>query len=133
MSSAATSAARKRQGDLGQFLTPAPVASFMASLFGPLPNVVRLLDAGAGAGALTEAFVARLCEKKDGVRAVEATLFELDPLIQDALSETMQHCERVCSQAGIGFTFTIHSTDFIREMSARLAKDLFGAPPPTFD
>jgi adenine-specific DNA-methyltransferase len=133
MSIVAIPAPRQRQGELGQFLTPAPVAAFMASLFGPLPDVVRLLDAGAGAGALTEAFVSRLCEKKDGVRPVEATLFELDPLIQDALSETMLNCQRVCAQAGIGFTFAIHSTDFIREMSARLAGDLFGASPPAFD
>jgi adenine-specific DNA-methyltransferase len=105
----------------------------MASLFGPLPEVVRLLDAGAGAGALTAAFVSRLCEKKDGVRAVEATLYELDPLIQDALSETMQDCQRVCAEAGIRFTFAIHATDFIQEMSARLAKCLSDATPLTFD
>lgn len=35
------SAVRRRQGEPGQFLTPAPLASFMASSFEPLPNVVR--------------------------------------------------------------------------------------------
>ena len=60
----AETAARKRQGEFGQFLTPAPVADFMASLFTPLPDKVRLLDAGAGAGALTSALVSRLCEIK---------------------------------------------------------------------
>ncbi len=105
----------------------------MASLFGPLPDVVRLLDAGAGAGALTAAFVARLCGRKDGVRAVAATLFELDPLIQDALSKTMQDCERRCAQAGIRFTFKVHKTDFIWEMATQVAKDLFSTPPPAFD
>ncbi|HEX4084269.1 MAG TPA: Eco57I restriction-modification methylase domain-containing protein [Chthoniobacteraceae bacterium] len=133
MSSAAISAARKRQGDLGQFFTPAPVASFMASMFGPLPKVVRLLDAGAGAGALTAAFVSRLCGRKDGVRAVEATLYEIDPFIQDALLETMQDCRRRCADANILFTFTIHAADFIQEMSAVLAGDLFGSAPPIFD
>jgi adenine-specific DNA-methyltransferase len=105
----------------------------MASLFGPLPTVVRLLDAGAGAGALTAAFVSRLCEKNGCVRAVEATLYELDPLIQEALSGTMQDCQRVCARAGIRFSFAIHEADFIQEMSARLAGDLFGTPPPAFD
>ena len=133
MSSAAVSEARKRQGDLGQFLTPAPVGEFMASLFGPLPDVVRLLDAGAGAGALTAAFVARLCQKKDRVRAVEATLYEIDPLIQEALLATVEDCQRRCFEAGIQFTFTIHATDFIQEMSARLGDTLFGTKPPTFD
>ena len=69
----------------------------MASLFAPLPQVVRLLDAGAGAGALTAALVSRLCEKRNGVRTIEATIYELDPLIQDALSETMQDCQRLCA------------------------------------
>jgi len=105
----------------------------MASLFGPLPRVVRLLDAAAGAGALTAAFVSRLCEKKDGVRAVEATLYEIDPLIQDALLEAMQDCRRLCAEAGIRFGFTIHATDFIQEISPRLVENLFGAPPPGFD
>ncbi len=62
---------RRRQEEL---LTPSPVADFMASLFGPLPSTVRLLDAGAG--ALTAAFVSRCCAQQDRVRAIEATLYE---------------------------------------------------------
>ena len=131
------SAARRRQGALGQFLTPSPVADFMASLFGPLPRVVRLLDAGAGAGAgagaLTAAFISRLCGKKSGVRTVEATLYEIDPLIQDALFGTMKDCQRRCAEAGIQFSFTIHATDFIQGISDRLADHLFVARPPSFD
>jgi adenine-specific DNA-methyltransferase len=103
-------------------------------MFGPLPRTVRLLDAGAGAGSLTAAFVSRCCEKRDGVRAIEATLYELDGEILDALAETMCECEHRCADAGIRFTFAIHSADFIQEMSSRLAGDLFGTPPPhSFD
>ena len=124
---------RSRQQALGQFLTSSPLADFMASMFGPLPRTVRLLDAGAGAGALTAAFVSRCCKKRDGVRAVEATLYELDGKILDALSSTMRDCEHRCADAGIRFSFTIQSVDFIREMSASLAGDLFGTLPPAFD
>lgn len=124
---------RSRQEELGQFLTAAPVANFMASMFAPLPRTVSLLDAGAGAGALTAAFVSRLCEGTEGVRAIEATLYELDPEIVHELSATMQECQRRCTEAGIRFTFTIHIVDFIQEMSARLAGDLFGTHPPAFD
>ena len=91
---------RTRQEELGQFFTAAPVAEFMASMFGPLPRTVRLLDAGAGAGALTAAFVSRCCEKRAGVRAIEATLYELDGAILNALAATMRECERRCSEAG---------------------------------
>jgi adenine-specific DNA-methyltransferase len=129
----AESVARKRQGELGQFLTPMPLADFMASLFAPLPKVVRLLDAGAGAGSLTAAFVSRLCEHRGTVRKIETTLFEIDPLIQDSLLDTLADCERLCEKAGIHFTFTINGVDFIREMSARLTDNLFGPPPPVFD
>ncbi len=124
---------RNRQTELGQFLTVAPLAEFMASMFGPLPRTVRLLDAGAGAGALTHAFVSRLCKKKGEVRTIQATLYELDPEILDILAATMHDCQRRCSAAGIRFTFAIHSDDFIQEMSPRLAGDLFVAPPPVFD
>ena len=135
MSSAVTieSEARRRQGELGQFLTPGPVADFMASLFGPLPKVIRLLDAGAGAGALTAAFVSRVCENNSGSCTIEATLYEIDPLIQNALFERMQDCQRTAENAGIQFSFTIHESDFIQEMSARLGDSLFGAKPPVFD
>lgn len=124
---------RSRQEELGQFLTATPLADFMASMFGPLPRTVRLLDAGAGAGSLTAAFVSRCCERPDSICAIEATLYELDGKILDALSATMHECEHRCSEVGVRFTYTIHSTDFIQEMSARLAGDLFGTHPPAFD
>ena len=48
-----------KQHELGQFLTPTPVAEFMASLFEVHRSEVHLLDAGAGAGDLfTREFVA---------------------------------------------------------------------------
>lgn len=125
--------ARKRQGELGQFLTPAPTADFMAGLFGPLPETVRLLDAGAGAGALTAAFISRLCKKNEGVQSVHATLYEVDVEIQEALLQKMQDCGRVCAEANIRFTFEIHVADFIQDMSACLGDGLFGSKPPCFD
>ena len=133
MKLAATANLRERQGKLGQFFTASQVADFMASMFGPLPRTVRLLDAGAGAGALTLAFVSRCCEKRNEVRAIEATLYEVDGEILDALAATMRKCEQRCTEAGICFTFTIHSADFIQEMASRLVGDLFGTQPPAFD
>src|ERR1700685_1814931 len=103
MKAAATEDPRSRQEELGQFLTPAPVADFMASMFGPLPATVRLLDAGAGTGALTFALVSRLCKRKDAVRVIEATLYELDSEILDSLSARMRECQRLCKNVGIRF------------------------------
>lgn len=129
----ATLGGRERQGELGQFLTAPRVAELMASMFGPMPKSVRLIDAGAGAGALTLAFVLRCCEGRDRIRSIDATLYELDSEILPALAATMSECERRCDEAGIRFAFTIRSADFVQEMSTSLAGDLFGNPPPTFD
>ena len=81
------------------------------------PGLVRV--------ALPQPLSLALCEQKHGVLSIDATLYELDPLIQDALLETMQDCQRLCDEAGIRFSFIIHATDFIQEMSARLADNLF--------
>jgi len=129
----AISNTRTRQEELGQFLTATPVADFMAAMFGSLPESVRLLDAGAGAGALTAAFVSRCCDKRHSIRAIDATLYEIDDKILPSLVATMRECEQLCSAAAIRFTFNIHSTDFVQEMSAGLAGDFFANRPPAFD
>ncbi|MSQ59221.1 MAG: hypothetical protein EXR36_06130 [Betaproteobacteria bacterium] len=73
MKIAAAANPRERQEELGQFLTAAPVADFMSSMFGQLPRTVRLLDAGAG--ALAAAFVSRCREERSAVATIEATLY----------------------------------------------------------
>ncbi len=52
--------ALKRKSTLGQFMTSAPVATFMASMFPEVRDSnCRLLDPGAGLGALSCAFLDR--------------------------------------------------------------------------
>jgi adenine-specific DNA-methyltransferase len=70
--------ARLRKSQLGQFMTPLSVAEFMASLFElPSKNAVRLLDAGAGQGALTAAFI----DRTQGTARIAVTAFEFDDQI----------------------------------------------------
>src|SRR5260221_5748129 len=50
----------KRKSALGQFMTPASLARFMASLFSDSTlQTCHLLDSGAGIGALSAAFLQR--------------------------------------------------------------------------
>jgi adenine-specific DNA-methyltransferase len=51
---------RKQRSQLGQFLTPARIARFMAGQFNSLSGHINLLDPGAGVGTLTAAVVERL-------------------------------------------------------------------------
>jgi adenine-specific DNA-methyltransferase len=69
-------------------MTPATIASFMAGIFiGPMPAQVRLLDAGAGQGALTTAFINRW--GRDMTGNLEAHAYELDEVIAQTLQENL--------------------------------------------
>jgi tRNA1(Val) A37 N6-methylase TrmN6 len=104
--SQATSEAKKSA--LGQYMTPAPIAEFMASLF---PKVeageVQLLDAGAGIGSLTSAFLDRILESRAATATV--TAYEIDSDIFAELQSTLALYEttgRVKSE--------IEQSDFLR-------------------
>lgn len=69
--------AQKHKAEFGQFMTPSSVARFMASLFPPSTlQTCRLLDAGAGVGALSCAFLDRWVTGGFGFESVEATAYE---------------------------------------------------------
>ena len=71
--------AQSHKSEFGQFMTPSSVARFMASLFPPsqLP-ACRLLDAGAGVGALSCAFLDRWQSGGFGFEMVDAFAYEID-------------------------------------------------------
>ena len=124
---------RERQEALGQFLTPSPVGNFMASLFSTLPRDVRLIDAGAGEGGLTAAFVRHACAKGSKVKSIHATAYEVDSKILAALRETLAHCDSICQKRGIRFTAEVHHADFIQTMAGKLSGDLFSTAAPSFN
>lgn len=116
---------RKRKASMGQFMTPSCVSQFMASFFEDIGENVDLLDAGAGVGALTAAFVQRCCEEKDGPDSIISTAFELEPVLQPYLAEMLMHCQRVCECEKIAFTFTIEDLDFIKAGQRLCEESLF--------
>lgn len=63
---------------LGQYMTPHPIAAFMASLFPQNFSTFHLLDAGAGRGSLTCAFLDALRQRKDACPQGEVSLVEYD-------------------------------------------------------
>jgi len=101
------------QAQLGQHLTNAPTAAFMAGLFRlSSSGTFRLLDPGAGSGALTAAVVARVLDEAPGV-TVDVTVVEADPAMVPALRETLAECERAAADAGVDFTATVVEGSFI--------------------
>ena len=90
---------QKRKAELGQFMTPSSVARFMASLFpdSKLKNC-RLLDAGAGVGALSCAFLDRFSAGDFGFESVEVTAYEIDDNLREYLVPHLACYNKVTSQ-----------------------------------
>jgi adenine-specific DNA-methyltransferase len=75
---------------LGQFMTPPAVARFIASLFTPVSTTTcRLLDAGAGMGGLSAAFLERCAAGELGFTAVVVDAYEFDEALLDGLCQTL--------------------------------------------
>ncbi len=122
-----------KKGELGQFLTPAPVAEFMASLFQSHWRSVNLLEAGAGDGALTTALVRRLCRENRKPKSFSVTAYEIDPTMIASLRANLASCQRECVRTGIAFSGAVHNTDFIEAVVPTLRGDLFAAQADRFN
>jgi predicted RNA methylase len=100
---------RARRAELGQFMTPAPIARFMASLFEPAPlKRAKLLDAGAGEGALSAAFIERRAALD--LERIDAHAYELDATVYPALCRNLKR--------GEGCVPHPFNADFIEQASA---------------
>ncbi len=104
--------APKQKSALGQFMTPSPVARFMASLFPAATlQTCHLLDAGAGLGALSCAFLDRWAARGDlSFQEAEVSAYEFDETLRGHLETTL------AKYAGrLPVTYQVYSGDFIWE------------------
>ena len=102
---------QKRKSELGQFMTPATVARFMASLFSPSTlKSAMLLDAGAGMGALSGATLDRFATGGFPFQHVQVVAYEIDPKLRGHLSETLTKY-----QGRFGVDISFRRGDFIEE------------------
>ena len=122
-----------KQHELGQFLTPNPVAEFMASLFEIYRSEVHLLDAGAGAGALSAALVGRLCHQPRKPKRISITAYEIDAAQIKPLRARLDGCRRECERVGILFSATVLNEDFITAAVPMVRGDLFTSESPRFN
>ncbi|WP_016876780.1 Eco57I restriction-modification methylase domain-containing protein [Chlorogloeopsis fritschii PCC 9212] len=117
-----------KKASMGQFLTPAPVAELMAGMFDKLDSEITLLDAGAGIGSLSAAFVARVCQHQKYTSNLRVVAYEIDPFLIGYLHQTLELCERVCQNVGICFNYEIRETDFIADAVSLLQPSLLKEP-----
>jgi adenine-specific DNA-methyltransferase len=123
---------RDDRSKIGQFLTPASIAEFMASLFEGERENVRILDAGAGAGVLFAACVEKLLSVKPLPVSIEAVAFENDERVLPYLKETFEQCESICRGTGVSFRGEVRAEDFIAAAIAQTEGNLFTAQRARF-
>ncbi|MBI3902059.1 MAG: Eco57I restriction-modification methylase domain-containing protein [Nitrosomonadales bacterium] len=75
----------QRRSELGQYMTSSTIAAFMASLFS-CNGQARLLDAGAGVGSLTSAFLDKALH--EGM-SVDVETWEIDNTLSGYLKNTL--------------------------------------------
>jgi len=95
--------AQKRKSEFGQFMTPLSVAQFMAGMF-PQSGMQDccLLDAGAGIGALSCAFIDRWVSGGFTFNKVKVTAYEVDNTLCDHLIKHLNSYDRVESHIVAG-------------------------------
>ena len=122
-----------RKQELGQFLTPESTGAFMASLFAMHPPEIRLLDAGAGDGALIAAFVKAVCGRRSRPKRVLVTAYEIDKSIVSVLERTLLSCRVECERNQIQFSADLRNEDFIEAAVSLVRGDLFRASQTPFN
>jgi adenine-specific DNA-methyltransferase len=116
-----TEASKKSQ--LGQFLTPEKTAAFMANLFPNSTGNCRLLDAGAGIGPLSTAFMDRWKSGGFHFQSIELDAFEIDDALWPYLSQTFEKYNN-----DKDFVAAIRGGDFIHVAVESLSGSLFAKP-----
>jgi adenine-specific DNA-methyltransferase len=117
----------ERRVELGQFMTPPATARLMASMFQAKADELFLLDAGAGVGSLTTAFVGEVCARTLKPKAIHATAYEIDPTLTNYLRGTIAQCLTACEIAGVDFRAEVVDRDFIEDGARKLRQEMFAS------
>src|SRR5687767_12934951 len=78
----------RRRTELGQYMSPAPIARLMASMLVCDTPEVSLLDAGAGVGSLLSAAVVALSSRAQPPKRIRVTAYEVEPIMLPYLKDT---------------------------------------------
>jgi adenine-specific DNA-methyltransferase len=116
-----SSTARKLHG---QFLTPPPVARFLADQLGPLPDAFSILDPAAGSGTLLCAVIERLINEHVRAR-VRIEAHEIDPALYEVTLSTLERAQAGAAQRGIDLDVRVQCGDYVLTEAARRQPTLF--------
>ncbi len=110
---------RQQRDELGQFLTPAAIARFMAKQFNNLSEHIHLLDPGAGIGTLTAAFVEQILAKPEKIKSCLITAYEIESSFIPELKQCLDECCMALEKKGIQANYRLQQKSFL-ESSGQL-------------
>lgn len=113
----------KSRKELGQFLTPKPVARYMARQLLPVQDGARILDPAIGSGVLACAMIEQIIQTR---RQMEIWIdgYEIDTALANVARRSLAKACEQAIQHGITIHTTIHERDFVLEHAS---------PGPLFD
>ena len=103
----------------GHYLTPAPVARFMAERSPLTGSHVRVLDPGSGTGILAAA-TCEAASNKESVKSLHIDAYETDPLLTRFTSLTLAFSRDWLARRDIELTFDVRNRDFVLEYAPEL-------------
>lgn len=121
---ALASRSEKHRKQHGQFLTPTPVAHFMARQLGPIRAGSRILDPAIGSGVLACAVIERaISEGHPQEFFIDG--FEIDQELCQSAREALDQATQQAAQAGIVVHTRLYELDFILERTPTTQLALF--------
>ena len=109
----AASKSDRHRKEHGLFLTPVPVADFMADRIKAGGRKLRILDPAAGAGILGCAAVEALVSRNPKPTTVELVAYEIDEGLVAPLRSVFGYLAEWCRDHDIALTVRLETTDFI--------------------
>ncbi len=115
-----TSEEKKRWG---VYLTPVPIARFMARSIHADARTIRVLDPDAGTGILACAAAEFLAASESGVRRIDIEAHEIDPRMKPLLEKVFSHLAKQMRGGRISISTRVETGDFILKHSHALVAD----------
>lgn len=111
----------KLRGKLGQFMSSSAVSELLTDMFESFTGDIRLLDAGAGVGSLTAAFVDKAT--LNSAQSISSTCYEVSNVMTNYLSETQSLCAEKCESLSTRWQQKVIEQDFIEHSVNQLMSE----------
>ncbi len=99
--------------ELGQVLTPVPVALLMAEMFSGWHGDVELIDAGSGAGTLGAVAAISALAAAEMPTSMRILAWEADPELATQTKQSLAQVSERFDEVGIPFEFEVRNEDFL--------------------